>query len=194
MTATLRQLAAAGRLLLALTLLLGVAYPLVILAVGQGLVPGRADGSALEAGGREVGSSLVAQPFTGPGWFHPRPSAAGEEGYDAMASAASNLGPNAPELVGAIRDRRSAAGTPGARLTGPPPPDALTASGSGLDPDVSPENARAQTARVARARGLPVARVRRLVQDAVQGRQLGFVGEPRVNVLELNVALARVGS
>lgn len=193
MSTAVRQLGAAARLLLVLTLVLGVAYPLAVLGVGQGLVPGRADGSMLEADGRVVGSSLIAQRSPGPEWFQPRPSVAGENGYDAMASAASNLGAGAPELVDAIEARRRDARTPGAESarTGTPAPDALTASASGLDPHVSPENAAAQVARVAAARGLPDERVRALVAEHVEGRQLGFLGEPRVGVLELNVALAR---
>lgn len=192
MLSILRQLGAAARLLLVMTLLCGVAYPLAVLAVGQGLMPGRANGSAIEQGGREVGSSLVAQPAGGPEWFQPRPSAAGDDGWDAMASGGSNLGPNAPELVEAVRERRAAATAPGGptSMTGTPPADALTASASGLDPHVSPENARAQAPRVARVRGLDPRRVRALVEEHVEGRSLGFAGEPRVNVLELNVALA----
>lgn len=187
-----RQFAAAVRVLLVLTVILGIAYPLAITAAAQVISPGNADGSRVEAGGKVVGSSLIAQPFDGPRWFHPRPSAAGEHGYDTLASAASNLGPNNPDLVGAIRERRASYaqenGVPESRV----PADAVTASGSGLDPHISPANARLQAARVARARGLDPRRVRAIVDELEQGRTLGVLGEARVNVLALNARLAEL--
>lgn len=154
-------------------------------------VPYQANGSLVRVDGRVVGSALLGQGFVDgrgdplPQWFQSRPSAAGD-GWDGAASSASNLGPDDPDLVQAIRDRRAAAG-PDA------PPDALTASGSGLDPHVSEANALQQVARVARARGLPEARVRALVEQHVQGPDLGYLGLATVNVLQLNVALDRLG-
>lgn len=191
-TSSLRQLAAAVRVLLALTLLCGVLYPLAITAVAQVVSPGTANGSRVESGGRTIGSSLIGQPFAGAEWFHPRPSAAGEAGYDTLSSSASNLGPNNADLVAAIEERRTAYAQENGVAPGAVPPDALTASASGLDPHISIANARLQAARVAQARGLDPARVRALVDRLAQGRTLGILGDPRVNVLELNLALGQL--
>lgn len=181
----LRQSFAAVRVLLVLTALLGVLYPAAVWAVGRA-VPDRADGSLLRVDGEAVGSRLLGQSFDGPRWFHPRPSAGS---YDGLASGPSNLGPSNPELVAAIDERRAAvAAREGVDLV-QVPPDALTASGSGLDPHVSPAYAALQVPRVARERDLPVAQVRRLVEEATSGRALGYLGEPTVNVLELNASL-----
>lgn len=190
-TSTVRQLAPALRLLLVLTVLLGLAYPLVLTGFAQTVVPGRADGSLIERDGKVVGSSLIGQSFADqPQYFGSRPSAAGD-GYDPLASSASNLGPESPDLLAAVEERRVAA----AELDGTAPAqvaaDALLASGSGLDPHITPEYAAQQVDRVARERGVPVAEVTRLVQQYTQGRTLGFLGEPRVNVLLLNLALDR---
>jgi K+-transporting ATPase ATPase C chain len=184
-----RQLAPALVIFIALTLLTGVAYPLVVTGVAQVAFPGRADGSLIERNGEVVGSRLIGQEFTGARYFHPRPSAAGE-GYDAMASSASNLGPTNEDLIGAVRERRATYRRendlrPGQQV----PIDAVTASGSGLDPDITVANARLQAARVARARGLDLNDVLTLVEKHMDGRSLGFLGEPGVNVLELNLAL-----
>jgi len=193
-TPSVRQHTAGLRTLLVLTLLLGLAYPLAMTGVAQLLPGGNADGSLVHRGGAVVGSDLIGQSFTDakgralPQYFQSRPSAAGD-GYDPLATAASNLGPENKELIGLVRQRRAAA----ARLDGVAPArvpaDALLASGSGLDPDISPAYARLQMARVARERGLSAARIDALVREHTQGRSLGFVGEPRVNVLELNLAL-----
>lgn len=183
-----RQSAAGLRLLLALTLLLGVLYPAVVLGVGQ-LVPGRAGGSMIEVDGRPAGSALIGQTFDGPGWFQPRPSAAGD-GYDPQASGASNLGPNSTDLVASIEERRAAVAAENGVDPSQVPADAVTASGSGLDPDISPAYAALQVARVARERGLPVAAVEQLVAESTHGRDLGFIGEPTVDVVTLNAALA----
>ncbi|GAA0193119.1 potassium-transporting ATPase subunit C [Cytobacillus oceanisediminis] len=181
----LRQSFAAARVLLVLTVLLGVLYPAAVWAVGRA-VPDHADGSLLRVDGQVVGSRLLGQTFEGPTWFHPRPSAGS---YDGLASAPSNLGPSNPDLVAAIEERRAAvAAEEGVEPTAVPP-DAVTASGSGLDPHVSPAYADLQVARVARERGLPVDQVRRLVEEATSGRVLGYLGEPTVNVLELNASL-----
>ncbi len=186
---TLAQLWAGLRMMLVMTVLVGLAYPLATTGLAQVAVPHRADGSMLRVDGRIVGSSLIGQSFGGdPAYFQSRPSAAGE-GYDALASSASNLGPESADLLALIEERRAAA----ARLDGSDPadvaPDALTASASGLDPHISPEYAAQQVARVARERGLSESEVRRLVAEHTSERTLGFLGEPRVNVLELNLAL-----
>ncbi len=192
LTSSARQLLAGFRVLLVLTVVVGVLYPLAITAVAQVVSPGNANGSRVEVAGKTVGSDLIAQPFDGPQWFQPRPSAAGEDGYDTLASAASNLGPNSPDLVDAIKERRAAYAETNGVAPAAVPVDALTASASGLDPDVSPENARLQAARVARTRGLSTAQVDALIADRTKDRTLGVLGDERVNVLELNLALERV--
>lgn len=187
--AALRQFLAGLRVLLVLTVVLGVGYPLLVTGIGQVAFPGQANGSPAQSGGRDVGSTLIGQPFTGPQWFHPRPSAAGN-GYDPMASGGTNLGPNSPTLTADVREARARVA---ARDRVPPravPPDAVTSSGSGLDPDISPAYAYQQVARIAAARRLDPAVVRRMVTTQVSGRILGFLGEPHVNVLDLNLALA----
>lgn len=181
-----RQSLAGLRVLVALTLLTGVLYPLAVLLVGQGLLPRTANGSLVSADGRVVGSSLLGQSFDDPRYFWPRPSAAG---YDALASSASNLGPENPDLTALVTKRRAALAAADAVAPADVPPDALTASGSGLDPHISPAYAHQQVARVARARGLDAGRVAALLDAHTEGRELGFLGEPRVNVLELNLAL-----
>jgi K+-transporting ATPase ATPase C chain len=184
-----RQLVPAILTFLALTLLVGVVYPLVVTAVSQVAFGDRADGSLVRRDGVVVGSSLLGQSFTGEQWFHPRPSAAGD-GYDGASSSASNLGPSNPDLLGAIGERVAAyRELNGVARDAPVPVDAVTASGSGLDPDISPANARIQAPRVARVRGLDLARVLELVAEHTHDRTLGFMGEPRVNVLALNLAL-----
>lgn len=189
MNALRRQVAPAVVAFLAFTLVTGLAYPLLVTGIAQVVVPGRADGSLVERDGRVVGSSLIGQALAGERYFHPRPSAAGA-GYDAMASSASNLGPTNPELLRTVRQRiREYRQENRLGPTDVVPVDAVTASGSGLDPEISVANARLQAARVARARGLPVARVLALVSRHTTGRALGFLGEPGVNVLELNLAL-----
>ncbi len=184
-----RQLLAALGAFALFTALTGIVYPLVVTGIAQVAFGGRADGSLVERDGRVVGSTLIGQQFAGPGYFHPRPSAAGE-GYDAMASGASNLGPSNPALLVEVA-RRAAAYRSENGLTprDPVPVDALTASGSGLDPQISPANARLQAARVAAARGVSVERVLRLVEQATEGPSLGVFGERGVNVLRLNLLL-----
>lgn len=184
-----RELAPATRLLLVMVVLIGLAYPLLVTGVAQAVFPARANGSLVSRDGRVVGSALLGQPFTGDGYFHPRPSAAGG-GYDGTNSGASNLGPTNPELIETADQRarqfRMANGLPPGA---PVPVDAVTSSGSGLDPHISVANARLQAGRVARARGLDVAVVLGLVEANTDGRFLGFLGEPGVNVLRLNLAL-----
>ena len=180
-----RQFLPALVVFLFFTALTGLAYPLVVTGAAQIAFPSRSDGSLIERDGRVVGSKLIAQAFEGDRYFHPRASAAGD-GYDAMSSSASNLGPLSEELLAAVEERRQAYDEANGAEA---PIDALTASASGLDPHISPENARLQAARVARVRGVPVADVLDLVDDHTEGRSLGFLGEPAVNVLELNLAL-----
>ena len=184
-----RQLAPALVVFLALTLLTGLAYPLAVTGVAQVAFPGRADGSLIERNGQVVGSRLSGQAFAGVRYFHARPSAAGD-GYGAMASSASNLGPTNEELIKMVRERRAAYRRENDLRAGQQVPiDAVTASGSGLDPDISAANARLQAPRVARARGLDLNDVLALIDNHTDGRSLGFLGEPGVNVLELNLAL-----
>jgi K+-transporting ATPase ATPase C chain len=190
-----RQYGVALRAMLVLTLLLGVVYTAVVTGIGQLALGGRADGSAVRLDGETVGSSLIGQSFTDadgaalPEWFQSRPSAAGD-GYDASASSGSNLGPESDDLVTAIDERRAAIAESDGVDPESIPVDALTASASGLDPHISPAYARLQIARVAAARDLPADEVEALVERHVQGRDLGYLGEPTVTVLELNVALA----
>jgi potassium-transporting ATPase KdpC subunit len=193
-----RQYWAGLRVLLVLTVLLGLLYPLLVTGVGQLFLRDRANGSLVSSDGHVVGSNLLGQLFTDdkgdplPQWFQPRPSAAGA-GYDPLASSASNLGPENPDLVKLIGERKAAVSSLDGVAPSSVPPDAVTASGSGLDPDVSPAYAYQQVDRVAAARGLDAAKVRALVASHVSGRGLGFLGEPTVNVLALNMALARLG-
>jgi K+-transporting ATPase ATPase C chain len=184
-----RQLLPALVVFLSLTVLTGVVYPLVVTGIAQVTFPERADGSLVERDDVVVGSRLLGQAFAGGRYFHPRPSAAGD-GYDGTASSASNLGPTNALLLAAVGERidayRDLNGLPADAEV---PVDAVTSSGSGLDPHISPENARLQAPRVARARGIPLSKVTALVDDHTDGRSLGFLGEPGVSVLELNLAL-----
>lgn len=184
-----RQLAVAARVLLGMTLILGVLYPLAVWGFAQAAVPGRANGSLVTGpSGAVVGSTLIGQEFTGPQWFWPRPSVAGR-GYDAMASGGSNLAADSPALRNTIEARRAALAAANHVAPSAIPPDAVTASGSGLDPDISPAYALVQVDRVAAARGLSAATVRQLVVDHIQGRAFGFIGAEQVNVLQVNLAL-----
>jgi K+-transporting ATPase ATPase C chain len=196
----LRQLVAALRGLLVLTVLTGILYPLVIFGVAQGAFHNQANGSPVRADGRVVGSSLLCQEFVTakgaplPQYFQPRPSNAtsgdsNDYGCDPGFSAASNLGPNNKDLVALIRQRQKQIAAFDHVPVSAIPADAVTASASGLDPYISPANAYIQAARVASARHIPAATVRALVASHIQGRTLGFLGEPRVNVLALNTAL-----
>jgi K+-transporting ATPase ATPase C chain len=186
----LRQTLAGLLLLLAFTLVLGLGYPLLMTGIGQVAFHDQADGSIVQLQGKDVGSSLIGQAFRGTQWFHSRPSAGG---YDALASAGTNLGPNSPDLLKAVQQARAQVARQDGVAPGDVPPDAVTSSGSGLDPHISPGYADLQVARVAEARGMGVADVQKLVDDHTQGRILGFLGEARVNVLELNLALAQAG-
>ena len=197
-----RQYWVAIRAMIVLTVALGVAYTLVVTGIGQLAFPAQANGSMITQDGKTVGSALIGQAFTDkkgnplPQWFQSRPSAAtsnGPAGYDAAASSGSNLATGNPAQVKAVQDRTAAIekldGVPASAI----PSDAVTASGSGLDPHISPAYALLQVKRVAEARGLPEATVKKLVESRIQARDLGYLGDPTVNVLQLNLALARLG-
>lgn len=169
------------------TVLLGLAYPLAITGLGQGVFPSQANGSLIRVGGKVVGSELIGQTFAAPQYLHGRPSAAGSDGYDASASSGSNLGPLNQDLVKRVKE--SAAALQQENGATAIPGDAVTTSGSGLDPHISPANAEMQAARIAAARGVPAEQVRALIARHVEDRTLGVLGQPRVNVLKTNLAL-----
>ena len=184
------QVRPACTMLVALALVTGVAYPLGMTAVSQVLFPRQAAGSPVrDHTGAVRGSALIGQSFTGPQWFHGRPSATGSAPYDPMASGGSNLGPTNPALAMAVRDRATTLLQENPARTGPVPIDLVTASGSGLDPHVSPAAALLQVPRVAAARGLDEETVRRFVGEHVEPALFGVFGRPRVNVLQLNLSL-----
>lgn len=185
-----RQSLAALRLLVVLTVILGVGYPAAVWAVGATLGD-RADGQPVRVDGRVVGSELLGQDFSGQEWFHPRPSV---NDHDTLASAPSNLGPLSADLAALIAERRAQVAATEGVPESEVPADAVTASGSGLDPHISPAYAGIQAARVARANGLSPAQVDELIAEHTQGRFLGFHGEPAVNVLTLNVAILEAAS
>jgi K+-transporting ATPase ATPase C chain len=188
-----KNLMTAVLMTIATTVLLGILYPLLVTGLAQWIFPQQANGQLIR--GKDevvVGSRLIGQPFSGPGYFHSRPSSAGAAGYDATASGGSNLGPTNAQLITRVNGdvRKLQAENPGT----PIPVDLVTTSGSGLDPDISPAAAEFQVRRVAAERKIPEADVARLVLENSENRQWGFLGEPRVNVLELNLALdARYG-
>ncbi|MFJ4677164.1 potassium-transporting ATPase subunit KdpC [Kitasatospora sp. NPDC088783] len=189
------------RMLLVMTVILGLAYPLLVTGIGRLAFAAKADGSIVESDGRPVGSSLLGQSFDlpkageddparpDPKWFQPRPSAGG---YDPAASGASNLGPNSADLLKAVEERRAAVAAFDGVDPADVPPDALTASGSGLDPHISVAYAREQVDRVAAARGIPADTLRKLIGECTDGRSLGFLGQPGVNVLRLNLEVSAV--
>jgi K+-transporting ATPase ATPase C chain len=185
----LHQLFRGFKMMLVLTVLTGLAYPLAVTGLCQVFFRHQADGSLIAAGGKTVGSELIGQSFTKPEYFHGRPSAAGDQGYDGLSSGAANLGPTSQKLADRVRADAKKFRAENPSFTGPLPADLITTSGSGLDPDISPASAEAQVARVAAARGVTAAAVRQLVAANTAGRQFGILGEPRVNVLKLNLAL-----
>ena len=184
-----QQIAPGFKMMLVLTVLTGLIYPGVVTGLCQILFPAKANGSLIVANGQVVGSELIGQNFKKPEYFQPRPSAAGNDGYDPTASGASNLGPTNQKLADRVKDSVATFRKNNPDYTGPIPADLVTASGSGLDPDISPASAEAQAPRIAKARGIAVRQVLDLVAAHTKGRDLGFLGEPRVNVLEINLAL-----
>ncbi|MGI9824345.1 potassium-transporting ATPase subunit KdpC [Agromyces sp. Marseille-Q5079] len=188
----------AVRAMLIFTAVLGVAYTIVVTGIGQVILPAQANGSVVREGDEVVGSALIGQSFADadgnplPEWFQPRPSAAGD-GYDGGASSGSNWGPENADLIAAIEERTAQVAEFNGVSEADVPADAVTASASGLDPHISPEYALLQVARVADERGLPESEVRELVESRIQARDLGYLGEPTVNVLQLNLALSELG-
>jgi K+-transporting ATPase ATPase C chain len=173
-----------------LTVLTGLIYPLAMVGVARVMFPAQAQGSLIVRDGKVVGSSIIGQNFSKPGYFHSRPSAAGDKGYDASASSGSNLGPTNKALIEAVKSRLKGVleenpGVPPAQV----PTDMATTSGSGLDPEISPAAAELQVARVAKARGISEDQVRKLIEESTRGRYLGILGEPGVNLVGLNIAL-----
>jgi K+-transporting ATPase ATPase C chain len=174
-----------------LTILTGLVYPGVVTAFCQTLFKHTANGSLIVQNGQTIGSALIGQNFTRPEYFHPRPSAAGTDGYDPTASGGSNLGPTSQKLYDRMKASADQFRKENPDYTGAIPADALTASGSGLDPDISIANATAQAARVAKARNISIDSMQRLIEAATQHRELGVLGDPRVNVLKMNLELDR---
>ena len=172
-----------------MTVLTGLIYPGVVTAICQLVFPRQANGSLINRNGRVIGSALIGQNFSKPEYFQPRPSAAGNDGYDGTASGGSNLGPTNQKLIDRVHASVEKFRKENPTYTGPIPADLVTASGSGLDPHLSPASADAQVARVAKARGAGEDQIRQLIAQFTEGRDLGFLGEPRVNVLLLNQAL-----
>ncbi|HBP64791.1 MAG TPA: potassium-transporting ATPase subunit C [Desulfosporosinus sp.] len=186
----LKTMGRALMLLLVMMVLTGIAYPLVVTGLAQVIFPKQADGSLAYKDGQPIGSVLIGQNFSNAGYFYSRPSAAGKDGYDAISSGGSNLGPTNKVLIDSAAQRASKVRTDnGLSATAPVPGDLVTASASGLDPNITPEAGEIQIARVAKARNLSEQKVRDLIKQSTDGRQFGFLGQTRINVLKLNIAL-----
>jgi potassium-transporting ATPase KdpC subunit len=190
----MRSMMIAIKMTIVLTVLLGIIYPLAMVAVAHVAFPSQAEGSLIYRNGAPAGSSLIGQNFKAPGYFHSRPSAAGNNGYDPTSSGGSNLGPTNKSFIDSVKQRLKATleENPGIQPS-QVPVDIVTASGSGLDPDISPAAAEIQVSRVAKARGISEDAVRALISSHTTGRWAGFLGEPAVNVVELNLALDELG-
>lgn len=184
-----QQLLPGLRIKLFMTILLGVLYPLAMTGISQLLFPHQANGSLITSGDKVIGSELIGQNFTKPEYFQPRPSAAGNDGYDPTASTGSNFGPTNQKLVDRVKASVDKFRKENPDYSGPIPADLVTASASGLDPHLSPDSVKAQAARVAKARGATVDQVNQLIAQFTEAPDLGLLGEPRVNVLKLNLAL-----
>jgi K+-transporting ATPase ATPase C chain len=185
----LSQLWPALRINVFLTILLGVGYPLLVTGISQVLFPHQSNGSLITKNGQVIGSELIGQNFSKPEYFQPRPSAAGNDGYDATASGGSNYGPTNQKLIDRVKASVDKFRKDNPDYNGPIPADLVTASASGLDPDISPASAQAQAARVAKARGIGLDQLNSIVAQYTKAPDLGLLGEPRVNVLKLNLAL-----
>ena len=184
-----RQLLIGLRMTLMLTILTGLLYPGLVTGICQMIFPNQANGSLIVKNGHVIGSALIGQSFTRREYFQPRPSAAGVDGYDPTASGGSNLGPTSQKLADRVKSSIAQFRKDNPDFTGPIPADLLTASGSGLDPHLSPASISAQAPRVAVARGISIDQIQQLASEFTEGRELGFLGEPRVNVMRLNIAL-----
>ena len=177
------------RMTLMLTILTGLLYPGLVTGICQMIFPNQANGSLIVKNGHVIGSALIGQSFTRREYFQPRPSAAGADGYDPTSSGGSNLGPTSQKLADRVKSSLAQFRKDNPDFTGPIPADLLTASGSGLDPHLSPASINAQAPRVAVARGISINQIQQLASEFTEGRELGFLGEPRVNVMRLNIAL-----
>ena len=184
-----RQLLIGLRMTLMLTILTGLLYPGLVTGICQMIFPNQANGSLIVKNGHVIGSALIGQSFTRREYFQPRPSAAGNDGYDPTASGGSNLGPTSQKLADRVKSSIAQFRKDNPDFTGPIPADLVTASGSGLDPQLSPASISAQAPRVAVARGISINQIQQLASEFTEGRELGFLGEPRVNVMRLNIAL-----
>lgn len=184
----IRHLNTSLRMTIVSVILLGLIYPLVMTGIAQAIFPRQANGSLISINGKLVGSSIIGQLWTKPQYFHGRPSAAGK-GYDPTATGGTNFGPTSKKLIDATKATIAALKKQNPDASGPPPMDLVTSSGSGIDPDITPEAAYWEAPRVAKARGMSLTAVNALVAQHVRGRTFGFLGEPHVNVLELNLAL-----
>lgn len=184
----IKHLGTALRVTAVSIVLFGLVYPLVMTGLAQVLFPSQANGSMVTVNGKVVGSAIIGQLWTKPQYFHGRPSAAGK-GYDPTATGGTNLGPTSKKLIAATKATIASLEKENPEASGPPPMDLVTSSGSGIDPDISPEAAYWEAPRVAKARGISVSSINAIIAKHVQGRTFGFLGEPRVNVLELNLAL-----
>jgi K+-transporting ATPase ATPase C chain len=187
----MKQWMIALKITVVLTLVTGVVYPLLVTGLAQVIFPGRANGSLIKANGHSVGSELIGQGFSKPEYFHGRPSAAGDKGYDGLSSGPSNLGPTSQKLADRVKGDVDKFRAENPSFRGEIPADMVTASASGLDPHITPESAAAQVNRVAQARQIAPEHIQQLVAAYTEDRQFGILGEPRVNVLKLNMALDR---